>query len=37
LYNNDRTKKLNLERDLANVKLEIEELIGVKLETVIAQ
>ncbi|SFW31080.1 TolC family protein [Chitinophaga sancti] len=37
LYNSDRTKKLNLERDLANVKLEIEELIGVKLETVIAQ
>lgn len=36
-YNNDRTKKLNLERDLGNIKLEIEELIGVKLETVIGQ
>ncbi|SFE92811.1 Outer membrane efflux protein [Chitinophaga sp. CF118] len=36
-YNDDRNKKLSLERDLANVKLDIEEIIGVKLEEVIAQ
>jgi outer membrane protein TolC len=36
-YNDDRNKKLSLERDLSNVKLEIEEIIGVKLEDVIAQ
>jgi outer membrane protein TolC len=36
-YNDDRNKKLSLERDLANVKLDIEEIIGVKLEEVISQ
>lgn len=36
-YNDDRNKKLSLERDLANVKLDIEEIIGVKLEDVIGQ
>lgn len=36
-YNDDRNKKLSLERDLANVKLDIEEIIGVKLEEVIGQ
>jgi outer membrane protein TolC len=36
-YNDDRNKKLSLERDLANSKLDIEEIIGVKLEDVIAQ
>jgi outer membrane protein TolC len=36
-YNDDRNKKLSLERDLNNVKLEIEEIIGVRLEDVIAQ
>lgn len=36
-YNDDRNKKLSLERDLSNVKLEIEEIIGVRLEDVIAQ
>lgn len=36
-YNDDRNKKLSLERDLANIKLEIEEIIGVKLEDVMAQ
>jgi outer membrane protein TolC len=36
-YNDDRNKKLSLERDLSNVKLEIEEIIGMRLEDVIAQ
>lgn len=36
-YNDDRNKKLSLERDLANVKLDIEEIIGVRLEEVISQ
>lgn len=36
-YNEDRNKKLSLERDLANTKLEIEEIIGVKLEEALGQ
>lgn len=36
-YNDDRTKKLSLERDLNVFKLEIEEIIGMRLEDVLAQ
>jgi outer membrane protein TolC len=36
-YNDDRTKKMSLERDLNVIKLEIEEIIGVDLNDVMAQ
>ncbi|MBC9915444.1 TolC family protein [Chitinophaga varians] len=36
-YNDDRFKKMNIERDLNVVKLEIEEIIGMKLDDVLAQ
>lgn len=36
-YNNDRTKKMDLEIEVNNLKYEIEALIGAKLETVISQ
>lgn len=36
-YNNDRTKKMDLEVEVSNLKYEIEALIGAKLETVISQ
>lgn len=36
-YNDDRVKKLTLERDLSNVKLDIEEIIGMKLDDLLAQ
>jgi outer membrane protein TolC len=36
-YADDRNKQLSLERDLSNIKLEIEEIIGVKLDDVLAK
>lgn len=36
-YNDGRVRKLNLERDLIVVQLELEEIIGTKLETVIGK